>query len=215
MCVFGAPVLSRLPFLRRHLAYCGYLPATKQAMETALQYRYPHNVALTTTGGIQEMFYAKREVLDKTVWEKTPQLVDRVILSRRKGFLKLCMRAGASVLPVYGFGNNDTYCMIFGPKSLAAKVSNFLNTSLVLWLGAPFGVVPCSPFPQRGPMLIVVGEEFVVEKNENPTDAELDALHEKYVEVYRKLYENWKAEYVKMGGDESYLRTVLKMEDEQ
>merc|ERR1712096_268519 len=54
---FGAPILFKLPLLRRHFNAMNTMAATKDSMKSSMTWRYPYNICVNTTGGIEEMFY--------------------------------------------------------------------------------------------------------------------------------------------------------------
>jgi hypothetical protein len=101
----------------------------------------------------------------------------------------------------------------FGVGSLAQKLSSFLNVSCVFWTGRwgiPFGCVA-----RKVPMLCVVGEAMDIEKNENPSQEELDRVHFEFGERMKQLFLDHRRDYVEMvGADESWLQKELKFEDE-
>lgn len=132
---------------------------------------------------------------------------EQIILSKRKGFAKLALQTGCSLVPVYTFGANQVYTRVFGPRSLAAAISSLIQTSLVVWYGRwgiPFGVVP-----HRSKMVAVVGVPLDVAKVEEPSREQVEALHARYVAALRELFERNKH---RMG--EGWESKRLYLEDE-
>lgn len=200
----GATALLYCPFLRRVVSAIGFVDAGKKPMTKALQpgqKPYPYNVLHLVVGGIQEMFYGNAGK-------------EQIIISKRKGFIKLAMETGAGIIPSYTFGANNCYWRPFGPQSILAKLSKILQISLVPWCGrwyVPFGFIPF-----KTPLLTVIGDVFEVPHNTNPSSEDLDKVHAQFCIVLRKLFDDHRTDYVAMGGvDKSWLTQSLKFEDER
>jgi hypothetical protein len=88
-----------------------------QAMKHTLQIPFPHNILLHSVAGIAGMFYG----IDQ----------EQVVIERRRGFCRIALETGASLVPCYVFGANELYHRKFGPDSLAAKISRAYHISFV------------------------------------------------------------------------------------
>lgn len=189
----GASVLLQIPLLRRALTWWGMNAATRESMTKLLQLPYPRNVLVTTVGGISEMFYGTDSV-------------EQIVAKRRKGHIRLALQNGASIIPVYGLGANSFVYRVFGPESLAARVSRKLRVSLVLWLdrfNIPYGI-----FPIASPIVVAIGPPIDVQKVPNPTEAQVDELHAKYLQSYQELFDRHKS---KLGTE--WAKKTLLFED--
>ena len=111
----GADVIFKLPIVRRMLAWWGGTPVSGAAMKKNLVRPHPYNALTLWPGGVQEMFYG----LDQ----------EQIILSKRKGFAKIALQTGASLVPVYTFGANEVWTRLFDADSFAARLSSRLQTS--------------------------------------------------------------------------------------
>jgi len=128
-------------------------------------------------GGIAEMFYGVSR--------------EQIILRKRKGFVKYAMMNGCHLVPAYGFGTNQQFHTLVEAGGMLAKLSSILRISITPWVDRfwiPFGFVP-----SRHKVLVAVGKPIPVEKVEKPTDAEVDALHTKYCDSLRALFNEHKA----------------------
>jgi 1-acyl-sn-glycerol-3-phosphate acyltransferase len=147
-------------------------------------------------GGVSEMFYGTDR--------------EQILLNKRKGFCKMCLTTGASIVPCYCFGANEVYTRHFGPDSILAKLSSVLRVSLVPWSGRwglPFGVVP-NPCK----LCVVLGKPIDVEMVAEPTREQVEALHSRYVATLRELFDRHKEH---MGTDWVSRRGTLSLEDEK
>ncbi|GMT21774.1 hypothetical protein PFISCL1PPCAC_13071, partial [Pristionchus fissidentatus] len=125
----------------------------------------------------------------------------RLKLKDRKGFIKLALTEGADLVPMFHFGENETYKPVFGicEKRLRNMQCHLMHTfgfcppvlvgrSLV---GLPWGGLV--PFQVR--MESVIGDAIRVEKNPNPTQQEIDELHHAYCKQLINLFETHKSNY--------------------
>lgn len=189
----GADVVQYLPLLRRVLTWWGITPVSAPAMRKNLKRPYPQNVLTLLPGGIAEMFYGVDE--------------EQIVLGKRKGFCKLALETGASIVPCYVFGANQVFKRYFGSRSILAKVSAAIHTSIVVWtdrFGIPFGFVPC-----QSKMIVALGSPIDVTPVEKPTHEQINDLHAKYVTELRSLFDRHKS---KMGSE--WANKKLYLEDE-
>jgi hypothetical protein len=123
----------------------------------------------------------------------------RLVLRNRKGFAKLAIRTGSSLVPVLAFGENDLYTMTadLDPKTFAGRVQQTFKR--VFGLTVPF-LYSKGPYkmdfgitPHRRPVNIVVGRPIAVRKMEDPiNEAYLDEVHGKYIEELERIWFEWK-----------------------
>lgn len=218
----GASVILYIPFLRRVFAALGFCDVSKASLGKVLDVggrrgpTYPYNVVHLVVGGIGEMFCT---TMSDGREEPSRNAPERIILSKRKGFIKLALQTGADIIPHYTFGANQTYRRAFGPESFLARISSVCQVSLVVWFGRwwlPFGVIPF-----RVPVLSVVGEVFEVPKidasnGEKITDELVERVHAEFCSRMRQLFDEYKVVYVKeMGAPKEWLIKELKFENER
>lgn len=190
-----ADVIRHVPLLRRIMAWWGCTSVSAPAMRRDLRLPWPHNALMLQPGGIAEMFYG----VDR----------EQIILRKRVGFCKVALQTGACLVPVYVLGAQQAWTRHFGPASLFARLSSALRVSLVVWSGRwglPFGVVP-----HRQRMVVCCGAPIEVERVEQPTAAQVEALHARYVGELRALYARHKH---RMGAEWAAERPELLLEDE-
>lgn len=191
----GADVIFLMPLLRRLMTWWGCSAVTAGPLRRALRYPWPHNMTMLQPGGVSEMFYGTDR--------------EQIILGKRKGFCKICLQTGASIVPCYVLGANEVFTRYFGPSSLLARLSSLLRVSLVPWggrWGIPFGVVP-----NKCKLVVAVGQPIHVAAVEEPTREQVEALHAQYVAALRSLFDRHKG---RMGADWMERRGTLFLEDE-
>ncbi|KAJ8946391.1 hypothetical protein NQ318_011797 [Aromia moschata] len=178
-------LLYSFPFVREFLLAIGGVPSTEAAIEDVLGKPGGGNVCGLFVGGIAEAFYCKPGV-------------HRLKLKTRKGFVRLALKNGASLVPVYSFGETELFDQ---PNSAMARNINEIGYK---WLGFPplmlsgrgffqysFGILP-----RRHPVSVVVGEPIDVPKIEQPTREQVDEYHSKFVDKLIQLFEEQKFKYL-------------------
>ncbi|KAJ3302389.1 diacylglycerol O-acyltransferase 1 [Blyttiomyces sp. JEL0837] len=135
---------------------------------------------LLIVGGGEEYTYMEPQTLD-------------LVLKKRKGFAKLALTTGTSLVPILTFGENDLYARIDTPfvRKMTAFTQRLAHFAFPAFKGR-WGIVP-----NRIPLVTVVGEPLHVEKVEHPTHEQIDALHAKYLDHLTKLYEEYKDDFFK------------------
>ncbi|PIO69460.1 diacylglycerol acyltransferase [Teladorsagia circumcincta] len=74
----------------------GFIDCSKESISNVFTSKSAGQAVLLVVGGAQEALYAQTGV-------------HKLKLRTRKGFVKLALRCGASLVPVYTFGENDIY----------------------------------------------------------------------------------------------------------
>ncbi|GBP48084.1 2-acylglycerol O-acyltransferase 2-A [Eumeta japonica] len=123
----------------------------------------------------------------------------KIILSKRKGFVRIAIMTGSPLVPVYSFGEVDTMPQLHNPPGSALRrfqewFRELTGVSPVLTLGngmkKNLGIVPL-----RVPIHVVVGAPIEVKQNPEPTPEEVDALHARYQHELVKLFDAHKHKY--------------------
>lgn len=164
----AASVLKVFPLLKDVLGIFGVLPADGKSLARQLK----RGSVVLYIGGMAELFRSspKREA---------------VFLKGRKGFIKLALREGADVIPVYLFGNTTVLsALTAGPL---AELSRRLGVSLTLFWGR-FGL----PLPKPVRLTYARGAPLGLPHIPQPTDDDVNAWHAKYCEALVELFERYK-----------------------
>eukprot|EP00554_Chaetoceros_debilis_P002465 CAMPEP_0194087558 /NCGR_PEP_ID=MMETSP0149-20130528/25568_1 /TAXON_ID=122233 /ORGANISM="Chaetoceros debilis, Strain MM31A-1" /LENGTH=338 /DNA_ID=CAMNT_0038770943 /DNA_START=6 /DNA_END=1022 /DNA_ORIENTATION=- len=116
---------------------------------------------------------------------------DRAYIKKRPGFIKLCLKHGYSVVPVYVFGENLLFSNVQGMWKLRLWINSLGMPAVAVW-GSAF--LPLAP--QRHPcgIHIVAGEPLDLPKIEDPTREEVKKWHDKYMAELTKIFEEHKCD---------------------
>ncbi|XP_050520821.1 2-acylglycerol O-acyltransferase 2-A-like [Daktulosphaira vitifoliae] len=145
------------------------------------------NVAVLMVGGVSEAF------------KSFPGPI-QIIVNKRKGFVRVALKTGASLVPVFSFGENYVYAKGEAPpdsfwdkalKLVKWKAGRLVPVGRGLFQYS-FGIVP-----RRHPIFTVVGKPIDVPKIPNPTAEDIDKYHKIFVDELTKLFEEHKTKYSK------------------
>ncbi|KAF4965906.1 hypothetical protein FSARC_6342 [Fusarium sarcochroum] len=184
----------RLPFYRDWIMLHGLQSVSKESIWNLLNKGGPNNngqgrAVTIVVGGARESLEAQPGSL-------------RLILKSRKGFVKMALRAGADLVPVIGFGENDLYDQL-SPKThpLVHKIQMFFLKVFKFTVPALHGRgvlnYDVGLMPYRRPVNIVMGRPIRVDKahGPQPSQEDIDELHERYVQEIEKLWEAYKDQF--------------------
>mmetsp|Transcript_13456 Transcript_13456/g.31440 ORF Transcript_13456/g.31440 Transcript_13456/m.31440 type:complete len:356 (-) Transcript_13456:1209-2276(-) len=117
---------------------------------------------------------------------------DRVFIKKRTGFVKLALKHGYNVVPVYTFGENQTYSNLQG----LWKLRLWLNGMGVPGI-AIFGSWLLPLLPKRNPrgLRIVVGDPIELPTIADPTREDVKLWHDKYIAALIRLFDEHKEDY--------------------
>lgn len=113
-----------------------------------------------------------------------------LLLGSRKGFVKIALETGASLVPVIGFGENNCYMCAFGASLWAP-----FNAVLLRTLGMSLPILSGwhgTFLPHPVPLVTVVGSPLPAVRAQHPSREQIDGLHAEYCTAVRALYDKYK-----------------------
>jgi len=171
-----ADVMVKTPGVGHFMTMLGCVSVSRKSMEAAIERE--DNICLVP-GGITEMF------------EASDQACQLLHLRSRKGFVRLALKHGIPLVPVYCFGNNETLHLCSISKHRVVRwLSRRLGVAFLLFWGRWF-----LPIPFRVPLRYAVGDAIIVPKLANATKEEVDQWHAKFVDATVSLYDQYKHKY--------------------
>uniref|UniRef100_A0A674I032 Acyltransferase n=1 Tax=Terrapene triunguis TaxID=2587831 RepID=A0A674I032_9SAUR len=177
----------RVPFFRDYLLSGGLVPSDKDSASYVLRRWGGGNVLVIAVGGAQEALDARPGAFT-------------LLLKNRKGFVRLAMEHGAPLVPVFSFGENELFDQVDNPKGswlrrTQHRLQQIMGISLPLFHARGVFQYSFGLLPYRRPIFTVVGKPIKVEKKHNPSQEEVDRLHQTYIEELCKLFEAHKTKY--------------------
>lgn len=133
--------------------------------------------------------------------ESTPGTY-RTIVKRRKGFVKLALKHGTTLVPVFSFGETDLYDQVYGPEGstlrrIQHRIRNLIGLAPIIFSGRGFFQYSFGLLPNRLPVTVVVGSPLELPKIEKPTAEQIDEYHKKFMDKLIELFETQKHNYIK------------------
>ncbi len=124
----------------------------------------------------------------------------KLVLNKRKGFIKLALRFGRDLVPMFSFGENFVYGQAPNPEgSRLRRFQNWFERNLSfsppIFYGRGIFQYDFGMLPYRKPITVVIGEPIEVERVPEPTSEQIVALHAKYIDALKKLYDEYNPKY--------------------
>uniref|UniRef100_A0A3P9D9Q2 Acyltransferase n=1 Tax=Maylandia zebra TaxID=106582 RepID=A0A3P9D9Q2_9CICH len=170
----------RFPILRDYLMSGGICPVNRNSIDYLLSQNGTGNAVIIVVGGAAESLQC------------TPGL-NSVTLKNRKGFVRLALRKGADLVPVYSFGENDAYKQVIFDegtvwRSLQKKLQKMLGFAPCLFFGSSWGI-----FSLTSTWLF--GEPITVPKIEDASEEAVDLYHAMYIKSLQCLFDKYKTRF--------------------
>lgn len=184
----------RIPLYRDYILALGLQSVSRESCENLLN-RGGHNGegmgrAITiVVGGARESLDADPKQL-------------KLVLKRRKGFVKLAIRNGADLVPVLGFGENELYDQFQAdthPRihKLQLLAKRYLGFTVPLFHARGVFNYDVGLLPYRRPLNILVGRPIYVHQQAKPDDAYVDEMHQRYMDELQRMWDDWKDVFAK------------------
>eukprot|EP00887_Chlorella_sp_A99_P006338 scaffold3.g6338.t1 len=156
----------------------------------------PGTALFIAVGGGAEAMYARPRSMD-------------LVLKKRKGFVRLALEAGAALVPVIGFGENELFDIVPRPCDILLDwVSRVTRRAAGFTLPLAYGQgilgLRRGPWPLRRPLNIVVGAPLQLPQYRGDLRSEegralVDEWHGRYIEALRALWEAHRVQYGEPG----------------
>ncbi|XP_073404705.1 2-acylglycerol O-acyltransferase 2 [Dendrobates tinctorius] len=181
------PLWFRAPFFRDYIMSGGLIPSDKESVTYLLKKKKGGTAVVIAVGGAPESLDARPGAFT-------------LLLKNRKGFIRLAIENGASLVPVFSFGENELFDQVENPKgsllrSLQEKLQKLMGVALPLFHARGVFQYSFGLMPYRRPINTIVGKPIPVLENPNPTSEEVDRLHQLYTEKLSELFEEHKTKY--------------------
>ena len=126
----------------------------------------------------------------------------RLVLKRRKGFVKLAIRAGADLVPTLAFGENELYDQVQPEQhpfihKMQLIIKKVLGFTVPLFHARGVFNYDVGMMPYRRPLNVVVGRPIKVQQAKKPEDAYVDEIHGYYTRELERIWDEWKDEFAK------------------
>ncbi|KAL7543597.1 hypothetical protein ACHAXR_012927 [Thalassiosira sp. AJA248-18] len=169
----AASVVFKLPGAREFFLSLPYIDASRSVAEAALKAN--RSLFICTGSGEESLL--------------TRQGEDVLVLSKRKGFVRLALAYGCDIVPIFGVGNSDLFKTYSWGSEIRMWLQKRLHISIPIFHGRYL-----TPLPYQVPVRVLVGEPLSVPKpkvrGEMPDDAVVKEYLQKYIERVKELHKN-------------------------
>lgn len=179
--LIGLDVMFRIPFFREWLMVWGCASSNKNSFERIFS-RGDH--VCVNLGGAAESLSVLKDNQENGVM--------KLILKDRKGFVKLALQHGATIVPCIAFNENLVYHVIETGmlKAIQVFLQKRMKFAIPLFAGHAM-LVPT--MPRRQPLCMYVGGGLDCPKVANPTQEDIDNKHTEYCRKLEQLFHDYKA----------------------
>ncbi|KAH7072656.1 diacylglycerol O-acyltransferase 2A [Paraphoma chrysanthemicola] len=184
----------RYPIYREYALRLGMASVSRESCENILSKGGPNGEGMgraitIVVGGARESLDARPGVI-------------RLVLRRRKGFVKMAIRTGADLVPVLAFGENDLYEQVDGQShpylhKLQMLVKKVMGFTVPIFHARGIFNYDVGMMPYRRPINIVVGRPIRVVQDKHPDNDLINEVHEKYINELLRLWEVHKDTFAK------------------
>ncbi|KAJ7780289.1 DAGAT-domain-containing protein [Mycena maculata] len=177
-----------IPFYRDVMLAMGICSVSKTSCSNILK-SGPGSAITIVVGGAAESLSAHPGTADLT-------------LRRRVGFIKMAIRHGADLVPVFSFGENDIYEQMPNEHGttvyrLQEKFKSVFGFTLPLFHGRGLLNYNLGLMPYRRQIVAVIGRPIHVTQTENPSLEEVTAVQMQYIEELERIWNTYKDVFAK------------------
>lgn len=189
----------RIPFYGLYLTILNLCDSSKESCNYILA-KGKGNSLMLVLGGAKESLDAR------------PSSEYLLTLKSRKGFVKIALANGASLVPVFSFGENDLYEQVANPRGsklreIQVNIQKRLGYAVPFFKGRGIFQYAVGFLPNRHAIDTYVGEPIHLPKieREKITSELVDKYHAEYVEALTRLFDTHKARHGNAGATIRYV----------
>ncbi|KAL8284227.1 hypothetical protein RQP46_004976 [Phenoliferia psychrophenolica] len=175
-----------IPLYRDFLLSLGVCSVSMKSCQNILK-QGPGAALTIVVGGAAESLSAHPGTADLT-------------LKRRMGFIKLAMRQGADLVPVFSFGENDIFEQLSNERGtrlykLQKRFQAAFGFTLPIFFGRGIFNYNMGLMPYRHPIVSVVGRPIPVTQVDHPTMEQLEEVQGRYIVELKRVWDDHKELY--------------------
>ncbi|TKS93357.1 2-acylglycerol O-acyltransferase 2-A [Collichthys lucidus] len=181
------PFWFRVPLFRDYIMCGGLVSSCKSSLSYLVSRPEGGNVAVIAVGGAPEALDARPGALTLQV-------------RNRKGFIKLALKHGAQLVPVFSFGENELFDQMENPtgsplRKLQNRLQSIMGVAMPLFHARGVFQYSFGLMPYRKPIYTVVGKPISVVQTPSPSSEDIECLHKVYLQSLTELFEQHKQTY--------------------
>ena len=179
----------RIPLYREYALRMGLASVSRESCENILSKGGPNGEGMgraitIVIGGARESLDARPGAM-------------RLVLGRRKGFVKLAIRTGADLVPVLAFGENELYEQVNAAEHprvhrVQLLVKKLMGFTVPLFHARGVFNYDVGMMPYRKSLNVVVGRPIKLMQKAHPDKNYVDTMHAEYVKELTRIWDEWK-----------------------
>jgi 2-acylglycerol O-acyltransferase 2 len=177
-----------IPIWRELLIRLGVISVSATSIRNVLR-KGPGHAVLVVPGGAAEALDAQPGTHSLT-------------LNKRQGFFRIALQHGASLVPIYSFGENDLYEQASNGEGtflrlVQDRLLRHLGFAMPFFSGAGStgAAVPMNPIPQRVPIITIVGDPIPVPLVPDPSEADVERIKLLYIQKLQDIFNQFADTY--------------------
>ncbi|EDU41812.1 diacylglycerol O-acyltransferase 2A [Pyrenophora tritici-repentis] len=184
----------RYPIYREYALRLGMASVSRESCENILSKGGPNNEGMgraitIVVGGAAESLDARPGSI-------------KLVLRRRKGFVKMAIRTGADLVPVLSFGENDIYDQLDTEShpyihKFQMLVKKFMGFTIPIFHARGIFNYDVGMMPYRRPINIVVGRPIRIVQDKHPDNEYINEVHQQYVDELMRIWNEHKDRFAK------------------
>ncbi|KAJ2559145.1 2-acylglycerol O-acyltransferase 2 [Coemansia sp. RSA 1933] len=176
--------VMKVPLFREYLLSIGVISSSRNSIRQCLARGDGHSVGIII-GGAKESLYTNRGNR-------------KLILKNRKGFVREAIMAGAPLVPVFVFGENDIFQQLDHP--LLARLQRWLQHRMKFAIPVFYGRFGFF-VPRRTSPAVIFGCPIFVQKTQTPSFDYINKIHSEYLVELHRIYNKYRPIYDPKGDD--------------
>uniref|UniRef100_UPI003AACFE7C LOW QUALITY PROTEIN: 2-acylglycerol O-acyltransferase 1-like n=1 Tax=Centroberyx gerrardi TaxID=166262 RepID=UPI003AACFE7C len=181
------PFWFRAPVCLSPVCLSGLVSSCKSSLSYLASRPEGGNVAVIAVGGAPEALDARPGAL-------------KLQILNRKGFIKLALKHGAHLVPVFSFGENELFDQMENPtgsslRTLQDRLQSIMGVAMPLFHARGVFQYNFGLMPYRKPIHTVVGKPISVVQTASPSSEDIESLHSVYLQSLTELFEQNKHTY--------------------
>ncbi|KAJ2567501.1 diacylglycerol O-acyltransferase 1 [Coemansia sp. RSA 1813] len=176
--------VMKVPLFREYLLSIGVISSSRNSIRRCLARGGGHSVGIII-GGAKESLYTNRGNR-------------KLILKNRKGFVREAIMAGAPLVPVFVFGENDIFQQLDHP--LLSRLQRWLQHKMKFAIPVFYGRFGFF-VPRRTSPVVIFGRPIFVQKTQSPSFDDINKVHAAYLDELHRIYNKYRPIYDPEGDD--------------
>lgn len=170
-----------MPIMKETFSLRGDCSVNSKSIDYMLSRAGTGNLLTIVVGGLAEADLSDMETL-------------KIVITKRKGFIKKALIHGADIIPCIAFGENSVFKKVnLHPSTLMYKLENSFYNLFKFKHPIYYGRSVLTEqltgvMPYKRPITVVLGNPISVSKVESPSQEDIDSLHDKYLEQLKSMY---------------------------